>query len=218
MIEDFSDVLQQFFIAAMSTVHTAMPGIIQSYDYKTKTVSVLPSIKMTFADNTIKSMPIVTDVPVVFPGTKNAVIQYDLAKGDGCLLLFSSQSLEKWIAGNGAEVEAGDHRRFALTDAFCIPGLFPPKSPGKVGAGTGMEMMNKGAKIWITNAGKIELNGNSKQLVTYAELAQALSTFMSALNSHTHSNGNNGSPTGAPISPMSLNISSSKTTTVLTGG
>lgn len=70
----------------------------------------------------------------------------------------------------------------------------------------------------ISANGKIKLNGSDKQFVTWAELNSALSSFMTALNQHTHSNGNEGSPTGAPIVPMSLDISSAKTTTILTGG
>ena len=70
----------------------------------------------------------------------------------------------------------------------------------------------------VTTEKKIELNGNSKQFVTWAELNQALQNLVTALNSHTHSNGNEGSPTGAPIVPMTLDISSSKTTTIVTGG
>jgi hypothetical protein len=70
----------------------------------------------------------------------------------------------------------------------------------------------------VVKDGKIELNGNSKQFVTWAELNQALQKLIIALNSHTHSNGNEGSPTGAPIVPMTLDISASKTTTIVTGG
>ena len=70
----------------------------------------------------------------------------------------------------------------------------------------------------VVNNGKIELNGNSKQFVTWAELNTALQGLISALNSHTHSNGNEGSPTGAPIVPLSLDISDAKTKTIVTGG
>ena len=68
----------------------------------------------------------------------------------------------------------------------------------------------------ITNGKKIELNGNSKNFVTYAELDIALQKFMVELGTHTH-----GSPSGAttpPAKPMSLDISKSKTTTIVTGG
>lgn len=70
----------------------------------------------------------------------------------------------------------------------------------------------------VTTEKKLEINGNDKQFVTWSELNQALQTFVTSLNSHTHSNGNGGSPTGTPIAPMTLDISSSKTTTVVTGG
>ena len=70
----------------------------------------------------------------------------------------------------------------------------------------------------VVKDGKIELNGNSKQFVTWAELNTALQGLISALNSHTHSNGNEGSPTGAPIVPLSLDISDAKTKTIVTGG
>lgn len=70
----------------------------------------------------------------------------------------------------------------------------------------------------VNTQSKIELNGNSKQFVTWAELNQALQGLITALNSHTHSNGNEGSPTGAPIVPLTLDITASKTKTIVTGG
>ena len=60
----------------------------------------------------------------------------------------------------------------------------------------------------------IELNGNTSHLVTYEELSQALNTFMTALNSHTHSFEGTGS-VGTPT-PMSLDISGSKAGKVTT--
>ena len=68
----------------------------------------------------------------------------------------------------------------------------------------------------ITNGSKIELNGNSKNFVTYAELDIALQKFIVKLNSHTHV-----TPSGTSVTPlpvMSLDISKSKTTTIVTGG
>ena len=67
--------------------------------------------------------------------------------------------------------------------------------------------------------GSIELNGNTKRLVTYAELNTALQTFITALNGHTHSGVSTGGGTsGPPSAPASLNISAAQTTTIKTGG
>ena len=92
------------------------------------------------------------------------------------------------------------------------------KAPGKIGTGEGFEIIHKTGEIQLTDEGDIYLNGKSKAFVTYDELDSALQSLVTSLNSHTHSNGNEGSPTGAPITSLSLDISSSKTTTVLTGG
>jgi hypothetical protein len=218
MKEDLPNVLHAVIASYLSGVFTAMPGIIQSYDKNTKTVSVLPSIKTTFLDGEIQSKPIITNVPVMFPGTKKAVMQYKLEKGDGCLLIFSSESLEKWINSSGGMVEVGDTRRFALTDAFCIPGVFPPKSPGKVASGDGLEIIYDNGKIVLTPDGKIELNGDSKQFVTHAELNTALQNFVTGLSTYLLTGANGGGPVVFAGVYPTLNISSAKTTTVKTGG
>ena len=66
------------------------------------------------------------------------------------------------------------------------------------------------------DANQINLNGSATSLVTYTELNSAITSFMTALNSHTHSNGGGGSPTGGPLAPMSLDISTSEAKTVKT--
>ncbi len=63
----------------------------------------------------------------------------------------------------------------------------------------------------------IELNGNTKTFVTHTELDTALQTFITALNLHTHPDPTSGT-TGIPSTSMSLDISSSQTTTIKTGG
>lgn len=70
----------------------------------------------------------------------------------------------------------------------------------------------------VKTKGKVKLNGDSKQFVTWAELNQALTTFLTALNGHVHTSAASGSPTSSPVTPMTLDISSAKTTTVVTGG
>lgn len=66
----------------------------------------------------------------------------------------------------------------------------------------------------------ININGDSKQLVTHAELNSALQDMLSQLNSHTHTTtatvGSSPAPgvISPPTSPSSIDISSSKTTTI----
>ena len=75
--------------------------------------------------------------------------------------------------------------------------------------------------IKLNGKQKIELNGNTKQFVTWGELNSALSTFLTQLTTAltTTPIAGNGSPqptwTGLPTS---IDISAAKTTTVVTGG
>jgi hypothetical protein len=73
----------------------------------------------------------------------------------------------------------------------------------------------------IINAKKIELNGNSKQFVTWAELNTALSTFVSQLNVSLQSGATpsgGGKVTFATPPPSSIDISSAKSQKVVLGG
>lgn len=65
----------------------------------------------------------------------------------------------------------------------------------------------------------LNLNGDSKAFVTYAELDTALQSLVSAINSHVHAGvQTGGGATAPPTAPMSLDISASETQTVKTGG
>lgn len=73
------------------------------------------------------------------------------------------------------------------------------------------------------NGNAIELNGNTKQFVTWTELNSALQSLILALNSHTHLVASVGAPTGpasasTPPITFSIDISSAQTTTIKTGG
>lgn len=73
----------------------------------------------------------------------------------------------------------------------------------------------------VTTDKKIELNGNDKQLVTWSELNQALSQFLTQLTTALKTTPiiGNGSPQAEWAGlPTQIDISSAKTTTVVTGG
>lgn len=72
------------------------------------------------------------------------------------------------------------------------------------------------SKIHLKTDGTIDINGDSKRLVTYDELN-------TALQNHTHAAGTLLDSTGAPVTgatgtPVALDLSAAETTTVKTGG
>lgn len=70
------------------------------------------------------------------------------------------------------------------------------------------------------DANQINLNGNETSFVTYTELNNALTAevtgLLDQLNKHTHQVATEGSPTGAPITPLTLDISTAEAKTVKT--
>jgi len=119
-----SDVLNVAFKSMMNNMHTCMPGRIESYDHTIQKASVLPLIKKSYKDGKSQSLPVVVSVPVVWPRSSNASMTFPVNKGDYVLLLFSERAMENWLALGGQQIP-GDTRKFDLTDAIAIPGLYP---------------------------------------------------------------------------------------------
>jgi hypothetical protein len=75
------------------------------------------------------------------------------------------------------------------------------------------------AMVRLKPDGNIDLNGDSKTLVTHAELDSALQGLVSYINSHTHSGVSTGSgASGPPSVPGTLDISAAEAATLRTDG
>lgn len=79
---------------------------------------------------------------------------------------------------------------------------------------TEISILAGNAEIFIDKNGKVNINGNTKQFVTWTELNTALQAMVSAANSLYLTSADNGVAGGG----LTLDISGAKTTTVLTGG
>lgn len=112
-------------------IWTALPGIIQSYDPASMTVSVQPAIsgKITGEDGASSpvNLPILPDVPVVFPTGGGFTLTFPIKDGDECLVVFSSRCIDGWWAGGGVQ-EPMESRMHDLSDGFAIVG---PRHKGR---------------------------------------------------------------------------------------
>lgn len=105
-------------------MHTCMPGRILSYDDGDQRAEVRPLLGRALNDGTQESLPVLNDVPVIFPRSGGAWMTFPVKAGDGCLLIFSERSLDEW-KGSSDEVFPEDNRAFDLSDAVAIMGLNP---------------------------------------------------------------------------------------------
>ncbi len=111
-------------------LRVAMPGIIQSFDPNAITCTVSPAIRgiMPTPEGTNPSdLPLLVDVPVIFPRGGGCTMTFPVKPGDECLLVFSDRCIDFWWQSGGVQ-ESVDPRQHDLSDAFAIIG---PQSQAK---------------------------------------------------------------------------------------
>ena len=121
----------------LKDVHTATPGIIVSFNSEQQTASVQPAIKRIFktieADKEIlvpTDLPMLINVPIVFPRGGGFSLTFPIAAGDECLLVFAERSIDSWHKFGGVK-EPHNKRFHSLSDATAFVGLssIPNKIP-----------------------------------------------------------------------------------------
>jgi hypothetical protein len=124
-----ADVIRTAMEARIDTIYTALPGRILAFDRGAQTCDVRPMVEQAyhdeFGERKTTALPVITGVPVLFPGGGGTRIVWDLHGGDGCLIVFSSSSLEGWRKSDGQGfTDSGNDYHHSLNDAIVIPGLF----------------------------------------------------------------------------------------------
>ena len=117
--------LEAFRQELLSSCHCAMPGIVDSFDPATQTVTVRPAFRSHHSSggsSTIISPPLLRDVPVFFPGSREAAITWPISPGDECLVIFSDICIDGWF-GTGSDPLPPSVRRHDLSDAFAFVGF-----------------------------------------------------------------------------------------------
>ena len=120
--------------AIMSAMRVSMPGIIQSFDPDAVTAVVQPAIKGAEQDESgvqvSVNLPLLVDVPVVFPRGGGCTLTFPVKEGDECLVIFADRCIDFWWQSGGIQ-EPVDGRMHDLSDAFCIVG--PQSQAKKIG-------------------------------------------------------------------------------------
>lgn len=104
-----------------STMHFALPGIVQSFDPVTQTAEILPAVHDRLRDGSVVELPLLRDVPVFFPGGSASALTFPVSAGDECLVIFADACIDEWYAGT--DPAESSSRRHDLSDAFAFVGF-----------------------------------------------------------------------------------------------
>ena len=100
----------------LSSLHCALPGTVESFDPRTRTVDVRPAPLKGLP------LPLIRDVPVFFPGNRDRALTFPVSPGDGCLLVFADADTDRWFETGEAEAPEST-RHHDLSDAFAFVGF-----------------------------------------------------------------------------------------------
>lgn len=116
---------QALIDAINAGMRVSIPSIIQSFDADTVTCVVLPAVKgyepESAGGGNSASLPLLVDVPVIFPRGGGVTLTFPVKSGDECLLVFADRSIDFWWQNGGVQESAAE-RMHHLSDAFAIVG------------------------------------------------------------------------------------------------
>lgn len=173
--KELSNDLGLLFRTAMqnerTTLWTALPGIVVSFDASKMTCKIQPTIQLHLSalDGTKKwvSLPVLVDCPVLYPGAGGFVLTFPIAAGDEVLMIFASRCIDSWWASGGVQSQA-EFRMHDLSDGFVLPG---PRSQPRVVQNINpnaieLRTENGGSYVSIAKNGTVTAHSESKLTAT----------------------------------------------------
>ncbi|OCQ53906.1 hypothetical protein Ppb6_00924 [Photorhabdus australis subsp. thailandensis] len=106
-------------------LYVSLPCIIQSFDADAVTVTAQPAIRWKIrkknGEQESVSLPLLVDVPVVFPRGGGVTLTFPVKVGDECLVVFADRCIDYWWQSGGIQ-EPVDPRQHNLSDGFALIG------------------------------------------------------------------------------------------------
>lgn len=175
------DAFEKTIVSKINQVNTAIPGKIIAYNPGNNRATVQPNGGRTFEDGRTLPYPTISNVPVIFPsGTGGkAGITFPIISGDGCLLVFSQDNMQTYLS----KTETDDQRKFQLSDAICIPGLYSGTTATAVSNPNDVCLSNGDSKVSLGAGG---FAGNTADGTTFSFSGGDLVVNGISLTKHVH--------------------------------
>ncbi len=133
-LNDIEESLRLALEAERAGIWTALPAIVVAANLAAQTVSAQPTIQGTITgpDGVARNvnLPLLVDVPIVWPRAGGFALTFPVAPGDEVLIVFASRCIDSWWQSGGIGAPA-EVRMHDLSDGFAI--LAPTSQPKRLG-------------------------------------------------------------------------------------
>lgn len=160
-MKTLGDLLRQYVRNAAAAIHVALPARVLTYDFRLQRASVQPVLRKVYTDGRVDDMPILSDIPVVFPRAGGASLTMPVRAGDTVMLIFGERSMDEWLARGGV-VTPADRRQHALVDAIAVPGLVPFNFGTLAENNDDVLLTYDGSRVRLKPGGNIEMEAGAK--------------------------------------------------------
>ena len=206
---DTTEILKTAFAGLQSKIWTAVPAIVESVKKSEMTVQVQPTIQAIVTNENGQevnvTLPLLVDVPIIFPSGGGFSLTFPIAQGDECLVLFASRCIDSWWESGKVGPQA-EQRLHDLSDGFALFGI--KSKPKVVGSfsddGAQLKSDDGETSVEVSKDGnikmkavKVEIDGDLDVtgIVKTADVKFGL--FETLLSTHTHQESGGGT-TGVP--------------------
>lgn len=150
-IDEHRTAVQAALNAHQTGMWTALPGILTKVDLGKLTCEVQPAIQAIElqTDGTPKnvSLPVLVDVPLVFPHGGKYAHTDPVVADDECLVVFSSRCIDNWWQDGGVQPQF-EMRKHDLSDAIALVGPWSQKTAIKNVSTTTSQWRNTDGDIY----------------------------------------------------------------------
>ena len=167
LLNDDQEALRMAFDGRLSSLWVSIPGIITKVNFDKMTLEVQPAIQGTIEDQYGKfknvNLPVLVDVPFIFPSAGGFTLTFPIAIGDEVLVIFASRCIDSWWQSGGIGVPL-EQRMHDLSDGFAILG--PKSQPNIITniSATNCQLRNNLGDTFleITPMGKVQIMATSE--------------------------------------------------------
>ena len=176
---DMLQIIKDAIRGELANLWTSLPCIVDSYDSNAVTVVVQPTIKIPVkkinGSVELVQLPLLMDVPVMFPCAGGFTITHPINVGDECFVSFASRNIDIWWQSGGVQ-NPFDTRKHDLSDGFAF--FRPQSQANKIEniSTTDLEIRNDAntCNIQFSPAGEIHFIGTKSVFHHPVEMQQTL--------------------------------------------